>query len=210
MNEIETAFKTLIDSIESIKEFDDEELTDDVTEQVLAEYAKNLSGSAVPASIQQIISNLEAQGTSRDDALEAIKQLKEFIKEQVYGEEVITGNKRKIIDYIINSLFNIFDKVGERYHVYAIELPVKLDEGAFIPTYAHDSDAAADLYALEDTTLSAHSFGNKVKTGVSIGLPEGWMAMIFPRSSIGAKTPLRLSNSTGIIDSKQGAIQWAA
>lgn len=210
MNEIETAFKTLIDSIESIKEFDDEELTDDVTEQVLAEYAKNLSGSAVPASIQQIISNLEAQGTSRDDALEAIKQLKEFIKEQVYGEEVITGNKRKIIDYIINSLFNIFDKVGERYHVYAIELPVKLDEGAFIPTYAHDSDAAADLYALEDTTLSAHSFGNKVKTGVSIGLPEGWMAMIFPRSSIGAKTPLRLSNSAGIIDSKQGAIQWAA
>ena len=30
---------------------------------------------------------------------------------------------------------------------------------------------------------------------------EGWLAMILPRSSMGVKTPLRLSNSVGLIDS---------
>ena len=70
-----------------------------------------------------------------------------------------------------------------------------------MPTYAHESDAAADLYAKEKQIIPAHSISNMINTGVKIALPEGWMAMIFPRSSIGAKTGLRLSNSCGIIDS---------
>jgi dUTP pyrophosphatase len=54
---------------------------------------------------------------------------------------------------------------------------------------------------MEDITLDKHTNGNKIRTGVRIQLPEGWLAMILPRSSIGAKTPLRLSNSVGLIDS---------
>jgi dUTP pyrophosphatase len=54
---------------------------------------------------------------------------------------------------------------------------------------------------MEDTTLEPCSIGNKIRTGVKIQLPEGWLALIIPRSSIGAKTPLRLSNSVGLIDS---------
>ena len=64
------------------------------------------------------------------------------------------------------------------------------------------TDAAADLYAADTVTLAPHSTSNMIRTGVHIALPEGWMAMIFPRSSIGAKTGLRLSNSCGIIDSE--------
>ena len=78
---------------------------------------------------------------------------------------------------------------------------MQLEEGAQAPTYAHNGDACADLYAKEDMTLPAHSHSNMVATGVHIALPEGWMAMIFPRSSMGAKTGNRLSNSVGIIDS---------
>ena len=73
--------------------------------------------------------------------------------------------------------------------------------GAKVPTYAHDTDAAADLYAMETTVLEGNSLGNKIRTGVKIQLPEGWQALIIPRSSIGAKTSLRLSNSVGLIDS---------
>ena len=62
-------------------------------------------------------------------------------------------------------------------------------------------DATFDfVYASKDMILPAHSLSNKVPTGLRIALPEGWVAKIAPRSSIGAKTGLRLSNSIGIID----------
>ena len=76
-----------------------------------------------------------------------------------------------------------------------------LEEGAQVPTYAHDDDAAADMYAFEDITIQPHTHGTPVGTGVHIQLPEGWVAFVLPRSSMGAKTPLRLSNSVGVIDS---------
>ena len=76
-----------------------------------------------------------------------------------------------------------------------------VDVGAKVPTYAHETDAAADLYAMETTVVEGNTLGNKIRTGVKIQLPEGWLAFILPRSSIGAKTPLRLSNSVGLIDS---------
>ena len=98
-------------------------------------------------------------------------------------------------------MFGIFYKALEKYHTYAIELPMVLDGGAKVPTYAHDTDAAADLYALENVTLEGNTKGNKIRTGVKIQLPESQLALITPRSSIGAKTPLRLSNSVGLIDS---------
>ena len=71
-----------------------------------------------------------------------------------------------------------------------------------MPTYAHESDAAADLYAADEITIPANSISNLVRTGVHIALPENWTAIVVPRSSIGMKTGLRLSNSQGIIDSK--------
>jgi len=51
-------------------------------------------------------------------------------------------------------------------------------------------------------TLAPHSLSNMVHTGLRIALPEGWAAYILPRSSIGMKTGLRLSNSVGVIDSE--------
>ena len=54
---------------------------------------------------------------------------------------------------------------------------------------------------METVIVQGNTAGNKIRTGVKIQLPEGWLALIIPRSSIGAKTPLRLSNSVGLIDS---------
>ena len=80
-------------------------------------------------------------------------------------------------------------------------MPLTLEKGATAPSYAHETDTGADLSALETVVVPAHSIGNKIHTGVRIALPENWTAYIVPRSSIGAKTPLRLSNSIGVIDS---------
>ena len=193
--------KSFMDSINGLKQIDESVLTDEALPAVLENIDASFSKEAMNTAINQIIQNLEEQGTSKTEAQEYVVAIKDFVNQLVYGDNIITGNKRRIIDRVIEHMFTIFDVAFDKYHSYAIELPIMLEDGAQVPTYAHDSDAAADMYALEDTEIPAHTKGTPVKTGVHIQLPEGWVAFVLPRSSIGAKTPLRLSNSAGVIDS---------
>ena len=62
----------------------------------------------------------------------------------------------------------------------------------------HDGDAGLDLYALEDICFSPGET-KKIKLGISCEPKDGKAYYLFPRSSI-SKTPLRLSNSIGLID----------
>jgi len=62
----------------------------------------------------------------------------------------------------------------------------------------HDGDAGLDLYALEDVCFSSGET-KKIKLGISCEAKDGRAYYLFPRSSI-SKTPLRLSNSIGLID----------
>ena len=197
MNELQT----LIDSIKGLTDIDDKDLTDEVMKNILDSVEQQFSSELVQQSINQIVNNMEDQGLNKSEAQAAIKALSDTMKEMVYSEVSYTGNKKLLVDTVMNMMFGIFDAAAEKYHSYAIELPIQLEEGAQVPTYAHDSDAAADMYAMEDVEVPAHSKGVPVKTGVHIQLPEGWVAFVLPRSSIGAKTPLRLSNSAGVIDS---------
>lgn len=194
---------TFLESFRSLIDLPDDELTDDILKAMLENLDANFSPVLVNQSINQIITNLEAQELTRADAVESVETLKSTLKDLIYGEEVHSGNKKILLDTIINKLFSIFDTAIDKYHNYAIELPMVVDtaNGAKVPTYAHDTDAAADIYAMDEVILNPHTYGNKLRTGVKIQLPEGWQALILPRSSIGAKTPLRLSNSVGLIDS---------
>lgn len=194
-------FESFLQSVQDLFNIPDEELTDDVLKVVLDKIEQQFSEVQMQASINQIIRNLEEENLTKEEARNVTEVLISTIKEVAYGDKVVTGNKKILIDTVLNSMFNIFYQALEKYHTYAIKLPMVLDEGAKVPTYAHDTDAAADLYALEDTLVDGNSIGNKIRTGVKIQLPEGWLALIIPRSSIGAKTPLRLSNSVGLIDS---------
>ena len=193
--------KAFVEAINALKEMEEELFTEETLNTIITNIDNAFSEEQIQQSTNQIIQNFDTQGSTRTDVQEAIVAVKDLVNELVYGEDIIVGNKRKVIDHIVNKLFYIFDKAVEKYHSYAIELPIMLEDGAQEPTYAHESDAAADMYAMEDVMIPAHFKGVPIKTGVHIQLPEGWVAMLFPRSSIGAKTPLRLSNSAGIIDS---------
>lgn len=193
--------ESFVNAIQSLTEIKEENLTDEVMVTVQENFKQQLSPQMVKQAVNEMIKNMEEQGLTKEEAADAVKAIKDLMNEMVYGEQQYTGNKKKLIDDIIQSTYSIFDQAVEQYHSYNIVLPMTLEEGAKEPTYAHESDAAADLYALEDTDLNAHTYGNKIRTGVHIQLPEGWLAMILPRSSIGAKTPFRLSNSVGLIDS---------
>ena len=78
----------------------------------------------------------------------------------------------------------------------------KLDERAIVPVYSKPGDAGLDLTAIEagmeindDRTASI-----VYRTGLSIEIPEGYVGLLFPRSSISGYS-LNLSNSVGVIDS---------
>ncbi len=62
----------------------------------------------------------------------------------------------------------------------------------------HDGDAGLDLYILENQIFLPGET-KKIKLGISCEPIDGIAYYLFPRSSI-SKTPLRLSNSIGLID----------
>jgi dUTP pyrophosphatase len=74
----------------------------------------------------------------------------------------------------------------------------KLNPNAIIPTYAKNGDAGMDLVATSiiSDTPEQITYG----MGIALEIPEGFVGLIFPRSSI-RKTGLQLSNSVGVIDS---------
>ena len=74
----------------------------------------------------------------------------------------------------------------------------KLISEAVVPKYAKAGDAGLDLTA----TSKAFDDNNNVVygTGLAVEIPEGYVGLIFPRSS-NAKTDLYLTNHVGVIDS---------
>lgn len=69
-----------------------------------------------------------------------------------------------------------------------------------IPTYATDGSGAFDFYSAEDRTVFPQ-FPSAINLGVAMEIPAGHVMLLFPRSSIGKKTWLRMANSVGVIDS---------
>ncbi len=74
-----------------------------------------------------------------------------------------------------------------------------LDPGLEPPSYAHPGDAGADLRAREDVVLQPGE-RKLVPTGVAIALPEGFVALIHPRSGLATKHGLTIVNAPGTVD----------
>lgn len=68
-----------------------------------------------------------------------------------------------------------------------------------IPEYAHPGDAGADLTAAEAFILGPGERAT-VPTGVSIALPDGYVAFVVPRSGLAAKHGITIVNSPGTVD----------
>lgn len=74
----------------------------------------------------------------------------------------------------------------------------KLVKESVIPKYAKNGDGAMDLVA---TSKEYDNDGNIVYgIGLAFEIPQGYVGLLFPRSS-NAKKDLLLSNSVGVIDS---------
>ncbi len=73
----------------------------------------------------------------------------------------------------------------------------KVKPNAVIPKYAKESDAGLDLVAT--SILSNTTFQITYGLGIALEIPDGFVGLIFPRSSI-RNTELILSNSVGVVD----------
>ena len=74
----------------------------------------------------------------------------------------------------------------------------KLHPKAVIPSYSKPGDAGMDLTIT--SIISENSLDISYGFGIAVEIPEGFVGLVFPRSSI-RKTDLVLSNSVGVIDS---------
>ena len=82
-----------------------------------------------------------------------------------------------------------------------ITVRVKRIEDGQLPTKGTAGAAAWDCYARTDCTITAGEAPTLVPLGFAMAIPDGYHAKILPRSSTGLKTPVRMANSCGIIDS---------
>ena len=77
----------------------------------------------------------------------------------------------------------------------------RLSENAVIPAYANPGDAGLDLVATYVKVEDHNKYGFfEYGTGLAVEIPEGYIGLIFPRSSI-SKTGMMLANAVGVIDS---------
>jgi len=74
----------------------------------------------------------------------------------------------------------------------------KISENAIIPSYAKSGDAGLDLVAT--SIVNEEAFQITYGLGIAIEIPEGFVGLVFPRSSI-RKYDLSLTNCVGVIDS---------
>lgn len=81
-----------------------------------------------------------------------------------------------------------------------VEISIRrLDPELPVPAYAHPGDAGADLCSAVDLVLAP---GERalVPTGVALALPEGYVALVHPRSGLAARHGISIVNAPGTID----------
>ena len=76
---------------------------------------------------------------------------------------------------------------------------VRLSPAVPLPAYAHPGDAGADLCTTVDVRLAP---GERalVPTGIALALPEGYVALVHPRSGLAARCGLSIVNTPGTVD----------
>jgi len=100
-----------------------------------------------------------------------------------------------ITEFFYNELIEEYEKNKDKKMKIKIK---KLHPNAIIPMYSKAGDAGMDLTAI---SREYDEFGNLVYgTGLAFEIPEGYVGLVFPRSS-NSKTNLNLTNSVGVIDS---------
>jgi dUTP pyrophosphatase len=93
-----------------------------------------------------------------------------------------------------------------------MDLKIVCEHEKYMPQYANETDACMDL-KIKIPNGQGILQPNEMRiweTGCKFSIPEGYVMLIFPRSSTGIKLQCMLANTTGIIDSGfRGTVKMA-
>lgn len=114
------------------------------------------------------------------------------------SDDVLSPMKKDFFKNIISITINT---IGDSQMIpkRIVSIPVE-NSNEKLPSYAHITDAAMDIYAAEDYTLNPGDLV-LVKTGLKVAIPKGYALLIQPRSGLSTKSKLRIPNTPGLIDS---------
>lgn len=89
-----------------------------------------------------------------------------------------------------------------------MKIDIKYEGNLNRPMRQTKGAAGIDLFNNEEEIVLSKGESAKMKTGVSIAIPSGYVGLVFVRSSMGFKYDITLSNAVGVIDSDyRGEIQ---
>ena len=80
-----------------------------------------------------------------------------------------------------------------------VEVLIQRLDDVPLPAYAHPGDAGADVVTTVDVELGPGERA-MVPTGISIALPDGYVALVHPRSGLAARCGVSIVNSPGTVD----------
>lgn len=172
---------------------------------IIQELTNSFSGPTVGAAIDDYLRQCDLAGFSPDTYAEDLQNSQTFIynaicelKEQ-YADSPI---KQELLDIFYSLMESYIDLTAlKAVNRETMNLGVELIRSdAKIPTYAHEGDQGADVYAPEANLIPAGARGHLVHTGIKLLIPHGWAVSIRPRSGMSKNTSLRISNSPATID----------
>ena len=166
-----------------------------ISEQLLNELEKGLNN---PDDKLMLVQSLNANGMKAEDLNEVFVQICEEIDKNL-GDQ-LSGQKTAFLKRYIGM---IAESVNSTEGIAKRMIPVPIEfchPDAKQPCYAKAGDAGMDVYAVEDITINP---GETVivPTGIKCALPLGYEFEVRPRSGLSVKTPLRIANQPGTIDS---------
>lgn len=185
------------------------DLPDDQFETIFKELKNTLKKSYYLRSYQE--SMIEQTETMPFFDYETQKDSIQNLLTSFDEDDELSDSKKEALHLMFNTTLEVFEDIAKNKRVLVEVKITKLNPDAIIPTYAHSTDAGADICAIEDTTIEPGET-KIVKTGLAVAIPAGYEIQLRPRSGLSLKSPLRIANAPATIDSDYrgeiGIIVW--
>ena len=193
------AVEKFVDLIEQIVELPDESIDDNQVEMILGMITGGLTPKMREEAVLALLEEMRRQSPTETRemlnsfSMVADELIEEFGDISVHKQTLIRG----IFDLLTDLAEEAYSRLGSHDTVVYFQL---VHPNAKVPTYAHDTDAGADVYAPEDVVIAPGARGQLVDTGFKMALLPGWMMDVRPRSGLSYKTTMRIANTPGTID----------
>jgi dUTP pyrophosphatase len=195
----DAASEKILELIEGIIELPDEAVDKNQVEVILGMIRGGITPKLREESIVALLDEMKTKSYS--ECKEMIEIMDEAANELIEELEVTNEDKQDLIRGIFGIFAEIAQEAFERLEGYDTVVHFQLvHPNAKIPTYAHDTDAGADVYAPDDVVIAPNARGQMIDTGFKMAIAPGWYMAVCPRSGLSYKTTMRIANTPGTID----------